>query len=213
MENIKLVCFDVDGTLVSGTSWLILSEGLGWSSKEALDIFNQARKGEISFIEAERIFTATYQKSGKANKSFIKEIFENVEIKEGAKDLVSYLKEKGYIIYLISGAIDIYVESVTRKLGVDGFYANSTLEFDNKGVLQKINYRNNQGEVKVEQLKTLVRKLGINIDQVVFVGDSENDIEVFKTTKHGIAVHSSNEKLKKVSWRTVDSLSEIKNIL
>lgn len=198
---------------MDGTSWLILSEGLGWSSKEALDIFNQARKGEISFIDAERIFTTTYQKSGKANKPSIEEIFNNVEIKEGAKDLISYLKEKGFRIYLVSGAIDIYVESVAEKLGVDGFYANSTLEFDNKGVLQKINYRDNQGEVKVEQLKVLVRKLGTNTDQVVFVGDSENDIEVFKVTKHGIAIHSSSEKLKRVSWRVVDSLVEIKNIL
>ena len=112
MENIKLICFDVDGTLINGTSWLILSEGLGWSSKKALDIFNQARKGEISFIEAERIFTTTYQKSGKANKPSIEEIFNNVEIKTEAKDLISYLNEKGYIIYLISGAIDMYVESV-----------------------------------------------------------------------------------------------------
>ena len=213
MENIKLVCFDLDGTLVNGTSWLILSEGLGWSSKEASDVFKQARKGEISFIEAERIFTTKYQESGKANKPFIKEIFDGVEIRKEAKDLISYLKEKGYIIYLISGAIDMYVESISRKLGVDGFYANSTLEFDNKGVLQKINYQDNQKEVKVEQLKTLVKKLGINIHQVVFVGDSENDIEVFKATKHGIAVHSSNEELKKISWRVVDSLLEIKDIL
>lgn len=213
MKNIKLVCFDIDGTLVDGTSWLILSEGLGWSSNEALDIFKQARKGEISFIEAERIFTTTYQKSGKANKTFIEEIFNSVEVKKEAKDLISYLKEKGYTIYLISGAINMYVESVARKLGVDGFYANSTLEFNNKGVLQKINYRDNQKEVKVEQLKTLVKKLGINIDQVIFVGDSENDIEVFKATKRGIAVDSSNEELKKISWRVVDSLLEIKNIL
>ncbi len=213
MENIKLVCFDIDGTLVHGTSWLILSEGLGWSSKEALDVFKRARKGEISFTEAERIFITEYQKSGKANKQFIEEIFNNIDVKKEAKDLIFYLKEKGYIIYLISGAIDIYVQCIAKKLNVDGFYANSTLEFNNKGTLQKINYRNNQKEVKVEQLKRLIKELNINIDQVVFIGDSENDIGVFKATKQGIAVHSSNEELKKISWRVVDSLLEIKDIL
>ena len=213
MREIKLVCFDVDGTLVEGNSWLKLTEGLGYSPQEGLDIFLRCQKGEITFAEGERILTKMYQNSGNANRDFIGRLFDNIKVKNEAIDLISHLKETGYRVYLVSGAIDIYVESVTRKLGVDGFYANSTLEFDNKGVLQKINYRDNQEEVKVEQLKALVRKLGINIEQVVFVGDSENNIEVFKATKNGIAVHSSSEELKRVSWQVVDSLFEIKDIL
>lgn len=213
MENFKLICFDVDGTLVDGNSWLVLAEGLGCSPQKALEIFNRARKGEISFTEGEKLLTKEYQNTGNANRTFIKNLFNDINIKSEARDLLSYLKKKGYKIYLISGAIDIYVESIARKLGVDGFYANSSLEFDSKGILQRINYRNNQGEIKVKQLQDLARKLDINMDQIIFVGDSENDIKVFKSTKHGIAIHSSSEELKRVSWRIVDSLSEIKEIL
>ncbi len=213
MENIKLVCFDIDGTLVDGISWLILTKELGCSPQEHLDIFRRCQKGKITFIEGERLLTKMYQNSGNANKTFIKNLFDNVDIRNQARDLISYLRKKGQRIYLISGAIDIYVESIAKKLNVDGFYANSTLEFNNKGILQKINYRDNQGEIKIEQLTDLIQKLGININQVAFVGDSENDIEVFKAIKYGIAVHSINEELKKLSWQVVDSLSEIKDIL
>ena len=213
MEKIKLICFDVDETLVDGTSWLMLTEGLSCSSREHLDIFRRCQKGEITFTEGERLSTKMYQNSDNANKDFISNLFDSVKIKSETIDLISYLKEKGYKVYLISGAIDIYVESIAKKLGVNGFYANSTLEFDNEGILQKINYRNNQGEIKVEQLRSLVKDLGISIKQVVFVGDSENDIEVFKATEHGIAVHSPSEELNKIAWKKVNSLKEIRKIL
>jgi len=213
MENIKLVCFDVDETLVDGISWWMLTEALGCSLEKAFNIFNQAKEGKISFREGERLFTKMFEESGNATKEFINNFFESIDVKPGAKDLISYLKQKGYLIYLISGGINIYVNSIARKLGVNGFYSNSSLEFDKKGVLQGIHYRENQKVVKVEQLQELIRKIGIDMNNVVFIGDSDNDIDVFRATKHGIAVSTSDEELKKVSWKTVNSLSEIKNIL
>jgi len=213
MSKIKLVCFDVDGTLIDGVSWFFLTEGLGCSYQEHLDIFNKAKEGKISFIKGERLLTKMYQDSGNATRSYIHKLFSKVEPRKEARGLFNYLKKKDYKIYLISGAIDIYVEKVAKKLGVDGFYANSTLDFDKNGLLTKIHYKDNQGEVKVEQLKKLNSKLGVNMNQVVFVGDSENDIEVFKVTGKGIAVHCFNEDLKKVAWKSVNSLSEIKNLL
>jgi len=213
MEKIKLICFDVDDTLIDGTSWLILTKGLGCSPLEALDIFQRCQKEKITFTEGERLLTKMYQDSGNANIGFISELFDKVKVKDEAIDLISYLRKKEYKIYLISGTIDIYVESVAKKLGVDGFYANSTLDFDDKGILLKINYRDNQGEIKVEQLRNLVDSLGIDMEQVAFVGDSENDIEVFKVVKYGIAVHGSSEELDRVAWKKVNSLREIKGIL
>lgn len=213
MEKFKLVCFDVDGTLVDGVSWFLLTEGLGCSPQEHLDIFERAKKGEISFSKGERLLTKMYQDSGNASQSYVRNLFSKAKVKPAAKNLMNYLRKKGYIIYLISGAIDTYVENIAKKLKVDGFYANSTLDFDNKGILKKINYRNNQGSVKLEQLEELIQKLNLRMDEVVFVGDSWNDIEVFEKTRHGIAVHCFNEKLKKVAWKKIDSLEEIRKIL
>lgn len=211
-KSIKLFCFDVDGTLVDGISWLLLTQGLGCAVQDHLDIFQRAKNGEISFIEGERLLTKMYQGSGKANLDFIKSIFRKVEPKKEAFEIVSFLKKKGYKIYLVSGAIDLFVEEIFKKLDVNGYYANSTLEFDDKGILVKIHYRDNQGDVKVEQLKELIQKEGIAINEVTFIGDSSNDIESFEVTKNGIAVGSSNKQLKSVAWKVIDSLLEIKEV-
>ena len=213
MNKFKLACFDVDGTLVDGISWLLLTEGLGCSSQEHIKIFYRAKKEEISFFKGERMLTKMYQESGNATQKFIRELFSKVKPRPEAEEIISYLKEKGYKIYLISGAIDIYVEEIAKKLIVDGFYANSSLKFGKDGVLKKIYYKDNQGEIKVKQLNELVKKLGINLDEVVFIGDSENDIEVFKEIKHGIAVNSSSEELRSIAWKDIDSLEQIKDIL
>jgi len=213
MNKIKLICFDVDGTLVEGNSWLRLTEAMGYSTKEHSDIYLRCKKGEVTFVEGLKILEEAYHSSVNANKNFINDLFNKTEIKGEVKDLISYLKGKGYLIYLISSSIDIYVGLVSERIGADGFYANSSLEFDKEGNLKKIIYRENEGELKVEHLQNLIKKLGITMDQVVFIGDSDNDIEAFEATKQGIAVNSSSDKLKKVSWKIVDSLGEIKNIL
>lgn len=213
MKNIKLVCFDVDGTLVDGNSWTLLTEGLGCSVEKHMEIYHEALEGTISFSEAERRLTQMYLDSRKAVKKFILGIFQKIEPRPEAYEFISYLLKKKYPIYLISGGNDIYVKIIAEKLKVDGFYANSSLEFEENGVLKKIHYRENQGEVKVEQLMELTKKLGVGITETVFVGDSKNDIEVFKATGKGIAVGCDNEDLIKAAWKVVGNLKEVKGII
>jgi HAD superfamily phosphoserine phosphatase-like hydrolase len=214
MKNKKIICFDIDGTLVDGISWYILTVGLECEKEDHEKIYQDCLDRKTSFSEGEIRLVELYKNAGNANLQTIKNIFDDVKLREGAVDLVKYLKKKGYLIYLISGAIDLYVEEVAKKVQADGWYANSSLEFDEKWNLIKLHYRDNQGKVKLDQLESLVRKLKVDMkSDVYFVGDSEIDVPVFQATGHGIAVYCEDKDLIKVARKKVETLEEIKNIL
>ncbi len=210
MEDKKIICFDVNGTLIDADSWGMFEE----SKQELKDIFNRYEKGDISINGLWEGMVSAFRKTGKASKEFICGFWAaNNYFKEGAEDLISYLKSKKYKIYLISCSVGECLEPLSRKLSLDGFYAGSHLVFDDKGELVKIESECDGRPFKKEKLEELARKEGVDVRDIVFVGDGENDIGVFKMTGRGIAVDGDNEELVKNSWKQVDSLSEIKGIL
>jgi phosphoserine phosphatase len=210
----KIICFDVNGTLVEESSWEIFAQGDKSIEKKIDDIFDGYYSGKILIDEVWRGLVSTLKETGRANKEFIYNCWDEViTFKEGAEDLIAYLKEKGYKIYLISCSIDVSLECMVKKLNVNGFYAGSHLIFDHLGDLERITSECGRGkEYKKEKLKELAEKERVNVEDIVFVGDGDNDIGVFEMTKHGIAM-GDNEKLLNCSWRQIKSLKEIKNIL
>jgi len=212
-NTIKAAIFDVDGVLFDGNSWLMLTEGLGCSVEEHAEIYKQAGAGDLDWHQAERKLVTMYKASGKANKDFITNLCVLHQLRPETKDLVEYLKIKGYILCLISGSFDTHVEAVAKQLDIEHWYANATLVFDQSGDLKGFIYHSDQNQVKVDQLKEFCQKVGIKPTECAFVGDSDNDIGVFQITKHGIAVHCDDEYLKGIAWRGCKALGEIKNIL
>lgn len=210
----KIICFDVNGTLVEESSWEIFAQGDKAIEKQIDDIFDGYYSRKISIDEVWRGLVSTLKKTGRANRDFIYNCWDQfITFKEGAEDLIVYLKEKEYKIYLISCSIDISLECMVKKLDIDGFYAGSHLIFDSLGDLERITSECGKGrEFKKEKLKELAQKEGIDVGDVVFVGDGDNDIGVFEMTKRGIAM-GENEKLLNCSWKQIKSLKEIKNIL
>jgi HAD superfamily phosphoserine phosphatase-like hydrolase len=167
----------------------------------------------MAIPEGEKIVAGIFRASGKATKEFIFNLFDNAPLNHGAKEAVAYLKHQGYVVYLISAAIDMYVGLIAKKIGADGFYSNASLEFDKDNMISRIHYGANQTMAKAEQVRELSEIFGIPANEIIFVGDSTNDIEAFKLTRHGIAVYPYDEELAKVAWKTVMSLPEIKDIL
>ena len=210
----KLICFDIDGTLTdTKSSWFSITEGLGCPIDEVIKFYGAAMSGKISFTEGEEKVAEIFKSSGKATREFIRGIFEKESLKPEALGLARFLKENGYAIWLISGAVDMYVRSVAEKIGAAGFYAHASLEFDANDVLSKINYGGDQNPWKAEVAGKLAKDYGVAPADMIFVGDGPNDVDVFKLTGHGIAVYPYDEKLDGIAWKKVKSLSEIKDIL
>jgi HAD superfamily phosphoserine phosphatase-like hydrolase len=186
---------------------------LGCSVEKVVEIYEKTESGSMPFEEGVDCLEKMYFESGKAFKQNIQDIFNKIPLRGDAKETVDHLKRSGYGVYLISSAIDLYLDIVAQKVGANGFFGHASFDFDNGGALAKINYGREQGPAKARQIKELSRKLDVPDRQVIFVGDGRNDIEAFRLTGHGIAIHPYDRELEEIAWKKIKSLSEIKNIL
>ncbi|HOF44668.1 MAG TPA: HAD-IB family phosphatase [Candidatus Pacearchaeota archaeon] len=210
----KIICFDVSGTLIDQNSWDIFtsSEEI---EKKLKDIFDDYNNNKIPLRDFWDQVALVFKSTGNANIEYIRNHFDDVNVlKEGAEDLINYLKEKGYKIYLISCSINIYLEELTRKLKLDGFFAGTKFIFDENGELLSIEsecFENK--DFKEEKVRKVAEENNAEIEDIIFVGDGKNDIGAFKITKNGIAIDSEVEELRNIAWKNVKQLKEIKNIL
>lgn len=211
----KIICFDVNGTLVKENSWEIFTCGKKDIEKEIEKCFLSYYKKEISIDEMWKRMVVLLRKTGKANRDFVKNCWDIAStFKEGAEEIIGYLKEKGYKIYLISCSIDTYLDCLSQKLNLDGYYAGSHMIFDEAGELESITSECVKSrEYKESKLRDLADREGVELEDIVFVGDGDNDVEVFKMTRRGIAMDTDNEELLKCAWKKIDNLGQIQDIL
>ena len=65
MSDIKLICFDIDGTLIEGNSWYTLNTALGVTPKEDLELHKAYSTGLITYTDWLTTLETLYRKRGK----------------------------------------------------------------------------------------------------------------------------------------------------
>lgn len=210
MDNIKLICFDLDETLITHSSWKELGRGLGVSDEEDKRLFNEHESGEITYEEWNNKVIELYMKHADANREGITKILSKYSYAKDVRETVEYLKNKGYELILISGSIDILVDIVARDLGIKYYKAHNTFVFDDRGRLDGIHTYGNDVFGKLEHLESIAEMLGINIKECACIADGANDIEMFRKTGHGVTWKGS--PIESEAWKVVDSFANLKNI-
>jgi len=184
-RNRRLVCFDMDSTLIQTEviDELAIKAGIGDKVKE---ITEAAMRGEIDFNES---FIQRVELLKGLDESVMKEIAENLPITEGAERLFRTLKKYGYKTAILSGGFTYFGNYLKSKLGVDYVFAND-LEIENGKLTGKHQGEIVNGEKKAELLKLLAFKEDIHLEQVIAVGDGSNDLPMLKLAGLGIAFHA-----------------------
>ena len=192
----KLIVFDMDDTLLQGRFIDKCAEKFGLR-KELMNI----RSAETDpIILTKRIATLLKDKTI----SELIEVAESISIVEDVKEIVSQLKERGYIIGIISDSYDCITNHLRIKLGMD-FSLSNELEFS-KGVctgevkIPSFLFSNPKSLCKHSVCKTnallsLLEKYGIKKENSIAVGDSMNDLCMIKEAGLGIAYCSKDELL------------------
>lgn len=213
MNKIKLVCFDLDGTLITENSWFKLNIALGITAEEDKKMSDSYLDGYLKYEDWIKELVTLYKEKGKANIKNVSNILLDYRLKDDAEEIVSYLKQKDYIIVILSGSFDLLVDDVANKLDIKYRKGNTTFQFDDSGELVDLISGGEEKYVKLDNLKSLCNKLRIELAECACVGDGSNDLELFRATGNGITFNASSKDVKKETKFVINSLSEIKTIL
>jgi phosphoserine phosphatase len=211
MSEIKLICFDLDRTLITNNSWYDFNLAMGVTPEEDQKLYDEYFQGKISYEVWTSELLRLFQRNKKTSRSEIIKILSKYNYADGAIEIVRLAASKGYKVALISGSVDILVDLVSKDLGIELAGATNTLVFDNEDNLMDIKCLGDDKYAKVAILDDFCRKLGIDITECVCVGDGDNDIELFKKTKHGVTFKGS--KIESEAWKTIDNLGELDKVI
>jgi len=193
----RLIVFDMDSTIVDAEIIDELAKAAG-VEREVREITKKAMEGKLDYKQAliERV---------KLLKGLpvevLEKIYNQIELTEGAKELIQALKRAGYKIALVSGGFTYFTEKLKKELGLDYAFGNE-LEIEDGKLTGRLKGRIIDAEEKARIIEELARREGISKENIVAVGDGANDRIMIENAGLGIAFNAK-EVLKKVADGTL----------
>ncbi|MFK7732436.1 MAG: phosphoserine phosphatase SerB [Pseudomonadales bacterium] len=181
-RNRRLVCFDMDSTLIEGEviDELAVLAGVG---EQVSAITERAMRGELDFTQSLRQRVALLE--GLAESS-LNQVYDRLPITEGAGRLIDNLKRVGYRTAILSGGFTFFGHYLQQKLGIDYVYANELALADGK-LTGQVNGQVVDGARKASLMAEIAEREHISLEQVIAVGDGANDLPMLSAAGLGIA--------------------------
>lgn len=201
MIQYKLVCFDVDGTLIDNVkfSWNIFHDYFNVDMQRREDARNDFFNGKISYLQWAQHDISMWKEKGAKREDFLKAIG-HLRLMNGAMETLQELKKNKLKLAIISGSMNILLEKFIPNF--DEFFDDiflSKIYFDKKGFISKIEPTEFDIEKKAEALKKIAKRENIGLKECVFVGDYLNDLKVIQEAGLGIAFNCRHDELRKVA--------------
>ena len=184
-RNRRLICFDMDSTLIKTEVIDELADRAG-VGEQVREITEAAMRGEIDFSESFKRRVALLKG---LDESVMREIAENLPIMDGADRLMAVLKKCGFKIAILSGGFTYFGKYLQKRFGVDYVYANQ-LEIENGKLTGRYVGDIVDGKRKAELLHLIAQVEKIELEQVIAVGDGANDLPMLNLAGLGIAFHA-----------------------
>ena len=199
-RNRRLICFDMDSTLIKTEVIDELAERAGVGD-EVRAITEAAMRGEIDFAES---FIQRVSLLEGLDEKVMEEITLQLPIMDGAKRLMSILKKCGYKIAILSGGFTYFGNYLKKLFEVDYVYANELEIVDGKLTGKHIGDIVD-GKRKAELLKLIAQVEKIDLEQVIAVGDGANDLPMLNIAGLGIAFHAK-PKVKENASQSISTI-------
>jgi phosphoserine phosphatase len=200
-RNYKLVIFDLDGTLTKERSiWEYIHIRLGKWCGFAEEYQKQFLARKISYEEfCER--DAQVWKGMKVEA--LLDIVKAVPFHLGADELINYIKERGLKLAMVSSGLSVLSNWVHQKFGFDYSVSNDLLH-ENGVLTGKVRIRVYYDK-KAEWVKRILEKFNVKTREVIAIGDSAGDVDMFQMVGFSVAFNSSCRDLEKIATLCIQS--------
>ncbi len=181
----RLVVMDMDSTLIQIEVIDELARVAGVGDQVA-EITERAMNGELDFQGSLRERVALLKGLGA---EALEQVYRNIPLTPGARNLVRILKRLGYKTAVISGGFKFFTDRLKEELGLDYAFANQ-LQIEDGVVTGQVKGMIVDGARKAQLLEEIAEKEGITLDQVIAIGDGANDLPMLGKAGLGIAFNA-----------------------
>ena len=206
-RTFKLAIFDLDGTLTRERSiWEYIHKQLGKWYGFAEEYQKKFLAGQISYDRFCEL-DAEVWKGMKVEA--LSKVVQSVPFHSGVDDLIDYLRQKRLKLAMVSSGLSLLSNWVHQKYGFDYSVSNDLLH--EEGILT--------GKVKIQVyydqkavwVKKILEQFGVKPEEMIAIGDSRGDLELFRTAGFSVAFNSSCTDLDQMATVCVQSgnLSDI----
>ena len=203
MSKYKLVCFDVDGTLVDNVeySWQIFHDYFHVDQIRREFARESFFSGRITYLEWAEHDIALWMKAGATKAQFV-HAMELAKLKPmtGALECIEELKRRNLRLAIVSGTLDVILDKVYPDYEkLFSYVFLSRLIFDNEGRLSGAIPTRFDMDMKADALRHIAEKENILLEECVFIGDHNNDVKIATIAGLGIAFNCKSDNLRSIA--------------
>jgi len=206
-----LICFDVDGTLIKHPSdkviWEILNIRFIGDDSVNQQRYRMYLEGEISYADWVRLDVGGWIEAG-ATRGQVVDAVREFQVYEGALETVRALKQHGIHLAVISGTIDVVIDTLFPDHPFDDVFTNRIL-FDGDDRVAGWEATPYDLHGKPVALRDLADRHGVPLERTAFVGDGENDVPVVGVAGYVVAFNPRSPELE----RRADRVMKGRNML
>ena len=183
----RLLLADMDSTLIGQECIDELAAHRRAPKLQVSAITERAMRGEIAFEPALRERVALL--AGLPETVVARVLAERITLTPGGRALVATMRAGGAFCALVSGGFTVFTGPIAAKLGMDDNRGN-TLLIEN-GVFTGAVAEPILGRAaKLDTLRELRGRLGLEPDETLCVGDGANDLAMLGDAGFGVAFHA-----------------------
>lgn len=192
MPKIKLVVFDMDGTIIEPrSSWAMIHDYFGTDNSEMLQMYIDHKVSDEEFVKAD-IKLWNSKSEVPVNEQYINSILDKAKPRDGARELIASLHEVSIKTVILSGGIQYLADKWAKEWDMSGAFANELIDDADGNLTANINA---SGHNKGPLIQKIVKDFGLTNGEVAAVGDTMVDLPMFEIAGLSIAVNTSDERV------------------